>query len=90
MPRMISCWKLKKEAEGLDSPPYPGELGEKIYATISKEAWQLWLAQQIMLINENHLSLVDPKPRAFLAQAMQAFLFEDQDVQTAGFIPPKE
>jgi Fe-S cluster biosynthesis and repair protein YggX len=43
MARTIQCVHLKKEAEGLDFPPYPGELGKRIYAGISKEAWALWL-----------------------------------------------
>ena len=52
MSRTVHCSKLDKDAEGLDAPPYPGELGQKIYDTISKEAWQLWLKQQTMLIND--------------------------------------
>ena len=57
MSRTVHCSKLDKDAEGLDAPPYPGELGQKIYDTISKEAWQLWLKQQTMLINEYRLSV---------------------------------
>ena len=52
MSRTVHCSKLNKDAEGLDTPPYPGELGQKIFENVSKEAWQLWLKQQTMLINE--------------------------------------
>ena len=63
MARMVQCAKLGKEAEGLDFPPLPGELGKRIYESISKEAWQAWLKQQTMLINENRLNMADPRAR---------------------------
>jgi Fe-S cluster biosynthesis and repair protein YggX len=75
MTRMVNCVKLGKEAEGLDLQPYPGELGKKIYENVSKEAWQQWLRQQTMLINEYRLSVVDPKARKFLEEQMNAFFF---------------
>jgi Fe-S cluster biosynthesis and repair protein YggX len=55
MARMVQCIKLGREAEGLDFPPYPGELGKRIYENVSKEAWQAWLKHQTMLVNENRL-----------------------------------
>ena len=51
MARMVHCIKLGKEAEGLDLPPYPGELGKRIWESVSKEAWQGWLKHQTMLVN---------------------------------------
>ena len=63
MARMIKCIKLGVESEGLDFPPYPGELGKRIYNEISKEAWQMWLKHQTMLVNENRLSLADQRAR---------------------------
>lgn len=88
MSRMIYCQKLQKEAEGLVAPPYPGELGARIYANISKEAWQQWMSHQTLLINENRLSLADPKTRAFLAEEMEKFLFGAGSSKPAGYIPP--
>lgn len=85
---MIYCQKLQKEAEGLVAPPYPGELGARIYANISKEAWQQWMSHQTLLINENRLSLADPKARAFLAAEMEKFLFGAGSSKPAGYIPP--
>lgn len=76
---MIQCIKLGREAEGLEKPPYPGPLGQKIFEQVSKEAWNLWLGQQTMLINEYRLNLMDPKSREFLAQEMQKFLFESKN-----------
>ena len=89
MTRMIQCQKLGKEAEGFEFAPYPGELGKKIYEHISKEAWQLWLNHQTMLINEYRLSMLDPKARAFLATEMEKFLFGGGSAAPAGYTPEK-
>jgi Fe-S cluster biosynthesis and repair protein YggX len=85
--RLIHCAKLQKEAEGLAQPPLPGEFGKKIYEQISKEAWQMWLAHQTMLINEYRLSMIDPKSRNFLMQEMDKFLFGSGSDKPAGFVP---
>ena len=85
--RMVHCAKLNKEAEGLDKVPYPGKLGERIYANISKEAWQLWINHQTMLINEHRLSMLDPKARDFLAEEMEKFLFGEGSEKPAGYTP---
>ncbi len=77
MPRSVYCQFLKQEAEGLPYAPWPGELGQRIYAHISQAAWQQWLARQTMLINEYRLSPLDPRARAMLAGEMEKFLFGD-------------
>jgi Fe-S cluster biosynthesis and repair protein YggX len=87
---MVQCAKLGKEAEGLDRPPLPGELGRRIYESVSREAWQQWLRHQTILINENRLSMVDPRHRAFLEEQMRKFLFEDSAEMPGAFVPPKE
>lgn len=89
MSSILYCTKLKKEAESLATPPYPGELGKKIYAEISAEAWQMWLTHQTMLINEYRLSMLDPKARAFLREEMEKFLFGDGSAAPSGYIPVK-
>jgi Fe-S cluster biosynthesis and repair protein YggX len=75
MSRTVQCVKLNREAEGLERPTYPGELGQRIFDNVSKEAWQEWLRHQTMLINENRLSPVDPNARKFLEQQMEQFFF---------------
>ncbi|MEA3405840.1 MAG: oxidative damage protection protein [Pseudomonadota bacterium] len=80
MSRMVNCLKMGEEMEGLDFAPFPGELGQKVYDNISKEAWKQWLAQQTILINEYRLSSLDPKARSFLQEEMQKFLFNDEDI----------
>ena len=88
MSRMVHCVKLDKEAEGLDRPTYPGDLGKRIYLNISKEAWQMWVGHQTMLINEYRLTPVDPKARKFLEEEMEKFLFTDEATQISGYVPP--
>ena len=87
MSRTVHCAKLGKELEGLERTPYPGELGQKIYDTISKEAWQAWLKQQTILINEYRLSMIDPKARQFLEEQMQKFLFEGEEQKPDSYVP---
>ncbi|OZB06563.1 MAG: oxidative damage protection protein [Idiomarina sp. 34-48-12] len=88
MSRNVYCEYLKTEAEGLDFQLYPGELGEKIFNSISKQAWAEWQKKQTMLINEKRLNLMDPQARAFLEEQMQAFLFEGKEVDIEGYTPP--
>jgi len=89
MTRMVQCIKLDKEAEGLERPPYPGELGKRIFEAVSKEAWQQWLAHQTMLINENMLSPIDPKARKFLEGEMEKFFFEKGSDKPSGYVAPE-
>ena len=90
MPRTVNCVHLKKEAEGLDYLPYPGELGKKIYASISKEAWQLWMKHQTMLVNENRLSLADVRARKWLAEQMEKHFFGGGAEMPSGYVPPPQ
>jgi len=66
MPRMVFCEKEQRETDGLDFVPWPGALGQRVYAHIGKPAWAAWLAHQTMLINEQRLSPLDRKHRAYL------------------------
>ncbi|HEU4621800.1 MAG TPA: oxidative damage protection protein [Burkholderiaceae bacterium] len=90
MSRTIHCIKLNKEAEGLDFPPYPGELGKRIYDNVSKEAWAQWIKHQTMLVNENRLNLADARARKYLAQQMEKHFFGDGADVASGFTPPSE
>jgi Fe-S cluster biosynthesis and repair protein YggX len=87
MARKIQCALLKREAEGLDYQPYPGTLGKRIYDSISKEAWAQWVAHQTMLINENRLTPIEPKARAFLVAEMEKFLFGTGSEKPKEFVP---
>ncbi len=90
MTRMVQCAKLKREAEGLDYPPYPGDLGVRIWREISKQAWADWIDIQTRLVNENRLNLADARARNYLAQQMESYLFDDRDVEAQGYVPPAD
>ncbi len=87
MSRTIQCAKLDKQGEGLDFAPYPGELGQRIYDTISKEAWQMWMNHQTMLINERQLSMIEREAREYLVNEMEKFLFGGDFDQIEGYVP---
>ena len=88
MARTVNCVMLKREAEGLDFAPYPGELGKRIYDNVSKEAWAAWLKHQTMLVNENRLNLADARARQYLARQMENYFFGGGAEQPAGYVPP--
>jgi Fe-S cluster biosynthesis and repair protein YggX len=87
MARMIKCVKLQREAEGLDFPPYPGELGKRLWEGVSKEAWKQWLEHQKMLVNENRLNLSDPRARKYLEEQMLKHFFGEGADQAQGYVP---
>ena len=88
MARLVHCVTLGKEAEGLDRPTYPGDLGKRIFENVSKQAWQQWMQQQTMLINEYRLSPIEPKAREFLEQQMEKFFFGEGADTPPDFVPP--
>ena len=87
MSRTVQCIKLGREAEGLNKPPYPGDLGQRIFDSVSKEAWQLWLRHQTMLINEYRLTPVDPKARKFLEEEMDKYFFGGGSAMPDQYVP---
>jgi Fe-S cluster biosynthesis and repair protein YggX len=78
---MVKCIKLGREAEGLDVPPYPGELGKRIFD-------KQWLEHQKMLVNENRLNLADAKARKYLAEQLDKHFFGSGAEVAAGYVPP--
>ena len=87
MSRTVNCVLLKKEGEGLDYVPYPGELGQRIYDDVCKEAWQQWLAHQTTLINENRLTPIEPEARKFLETEMENFFYGEGSAKPQGYVP---
>lgn len=85
MSAKIMCCKLKRLEPALEFAPLPGELGQKIHASVSAPAWQMWLAHQTMLINEYRLNVRDAKACEFLEQELQKFLFGEGSDKPPGF-----
>lgn len=90
MARTVQCIKLNQEADGLDFPPVPGELGQRVYQQVSKQAWADWLKQQTMLVNEYRLNLSDLRARKYLLQQMEAHFFGGGAETASGFTPPPQ
>jgi Fe-S cluster biosynthesis and repair protein YggX len=89
MTRMVKCVLLGTEAEGLDRPPYPGALGQRVYEQVSREGWKRWLAHQTMLINEYRLTTYEPKARKLLEAEMEKFFFGGGSEKPEGYVEPK-
>lgn len=90
MSRTVHCIKLDREEEALDRQPYPGELGKRIFESVSKAGWQQWLKHQTMLINEYRLTPIEPKDRAFLVAEMEKYFFGEGSAAPKEFVAPKE
>ena len=87
MARMVNCVKLGREAEGLDRPPLPSELGKRMYEDVSKDAWRDWQTQQTRLINENRLQLADPRARKYLLEQTEKYFFGGGADEASGYVP---
>ena len=87
MARMVKCAKLGVELPGLERPPIPGEMGRRIYESISQQAWEMWKQQSTLLINHYGLNMLDPEAQKFLRQQMEKFLFEDAVQMPEGWSP---
>ena len=89
MTRTVQCVVLKSEAPGLERVPYPGPLGQRIYESVSREGWARWVKHQVMLLNEYHLSPIEPKARKFLEAEMEKYFFGPGSDRPAEFKPPE-
>jgi Fe-S cluster biosynthesis and repair protein YggX len=85
--RVVMCVKLGRILPGLENPPFPGELGERIFNQVSQLAWQMWLEQQVLLINHYGLNLADPAARAFLTEQTEEFFFGEGAQMPEGWTP---
>ncbi len=89
MTRTVMCRKYQREMEGLSQPPFPGARGQMIFDSVSKQAWQEWLAHQTMLVNAKRLNLMDRTTRAFLEEEMEKFFSNQEVTRAEGYVPPK-
>jgi Fe-S cluster biosynthesis and repair protein YggX len=87
--RMVNCVKLGKELPGLDRAPWKGELGQRIYDNVSKEAWRTWVEHSKMLMNEFRLNPLDPNSQKIIAEHMEQFFFGEGAKLPEGYVAPK-
>ena len=81
--RMVQCVKLQKQLPGLDMPPWPGEIGQRIFENVSAQAWKLWEDRQKMILNEYRLLPWQKEAQELIGRQMEEFLFGD-----GGALPP--
>lgn len=87
----VMCKKLNQELPALSRAPWPGDLGKRILAEISAQAWGEWRDHAKMLLNEYRLNMGTPEAQAFMSEQMQAFLFsEGTGAKVEGYVPPSE
>jgi len=90
MSRSVFCRKYQREMEGLTQPPFPGARGQRVFESVSKQAWQEWIAHQTLLINERRLNMMDRTARAFLEEEMEKFFANESVTQAEGYVPPAD
>lgn len=86
---IVDCVKLGRELEALANPPFPGELGQRIFNNVSKQAWDLWQEQSTILINHYGLNLADPNAQEFLFEQMEEFFFGPGAEMPEDWTPPQ-
>jgi Fe-S cluster biosynthesis and repair protein YggX len=86
---MVQCVKLGRELPGLEKPPFPGELGQRIYDNVSAEAYKLWQPHMTILINHYGLNPADPETRRILREQMEEFFFGPEARMPEGWTPPE-
>jgi Fe-S cluster biosynthesis and repair protein YggX len=85
--RKVFCQKFQKEMPGLDSPPWPGEIGQRIYENISAEAWKLWEERMKMILNEYRLMPWQKEAQELVAKHMEDFFFGEEAALPPGYVP---
>ena len=85
--RMVQCAKFQKELPGLDAPPWPGELGQRIYENISAQAWKLWEERMKMILNEYRLMPWQKEAQELIARHMEDFFFGEGAALPPGYVP---
>ena len=87
--RMVHCVKLGRELPGLTEPPWPGELGQRIYENVSAQGWKLWEDRMRMILNEYRLMPWQKEAQDLMARAMEDFFFGQNAAPPPGFVPER-
>jgi Fe-S cluster biosynthesis and repair protein YggX len=87
--RMVRCVKFQKELPGLDEPPWPGELGQRIYENVSAEAWKMWEERMKMILNEYRLMPWQKEAQELVTKHMEDFFFGEGAALPPGYVPER-
>ena len=88
--RMVQCVKFGRELPAMPFRPFDDELGQRIYDSVSMDAWRLWLEHSKMIINEYRLDLVSPQAQQLLRQQMEQFFFGEGAQLPPGYVPQQK
>jgi Fe-S cluster biosynthesis and repair protein YggX len=88
-PRLVMCVKLQEELPGLDAPPWPGEIGQRIYEQVSAKAWKLWEDRQKMILNEYRVMPWQKEGQEVILKHMEEFFFGAGAALPPGYVPPQ-
>jgi Fe-S cluster biosynthesis and repair protein YggX len=85
--RTVHCIKLKKDLPGLESPPWPGPLGQRIFDNVSVQAWKQWEERQKMILNEYRLMPWQKEAQELIARHLEEFFFSENAAMPPGYVP---
>ena len=88
--RIVHCVKLGRDLPGLDAPPWPGPLGQRIYDNVSEEAWEQWEERMKMIVNEYKLLPFQKEAQELIAKHMEEFFFGETAALPPGYVPEKK
>ena len=88
--RTVQCVKFQKELPGLDTQPWPGELGQRIYDNVSAQAWKLWEDRMKMILNEYRLMPWQKEAQDLMAKHMEEFLFAEGSALPPEYVPQQD
>lgn len=87
--RMVKCVKFGKELPGLTEIPWSGDLGKRVFETVSQEAWKMWIEHSKMIMNEYRLNPLDPQSHQIMSEQMEQFFFGEGAKLPEGYVPPR-
>jgi Fe-S cluster biosynthesis and repair protein YggX len=85
--RIVKCIKLGADLPGLEAPPLPNELGQRIFENVSKQAWAEFLENFKMVINEYRLDLTSPMADQVFEQKAEEYFFSENYRMPDGYVP---
>ncbi len=90
MSRIVHCVKLGKDLPGLEAPPWPGELGQRVFENVSADAWKMWEERMKMILNEYRLLPFQKEAQELVARQMEEFFFGQGGGAPEGYVPPRQ
>ena len=89
MARTVHCVKLDKDLDGMEKVPFRGDLGQRIFDSVSAQAWKGWLEHSKMLINEYRLDLTSESGQRLWMTECEKYFFGEGSSAPSEFVPEK-